>query len=315
MLPFEDAPYSIRDRLSEPLRRLATANVFVGTSSWKYPGWLDQIYSRQRYQVRGRFSKKRFEAECLREYAETFPIVCGDFSFYQFPSEAYWKQLFAGAPEALRFALKVPEEITAKVFPAHARYGARGGELNPSFLNAELLRTGFLQPLEPYRERISVLILEFGTFSRASYESVVPFAEDLARFLGSLPANFRYAVEVRNPEFLEEPYFSCLCDHGVAHVLNAWTRMPEISAQMRLSGAFPTEFTVARALLRRGRPYEEAVERFTPYDAVQDPNPAVRDSLKRLIQQTKEKRRTAYIFVNNRLEGNAPSTIEAILNE
>jgi len=36
-------------------------------------------------------------------YAETFPIVGGDFSFYQFPSDAFWSKLFASALAALRF--------------------------------------------------------------------------------------------------------------------------------------------------------------------------------------------------------------------
>ncbi len=37
----------------ETLRRqisaLAARGVYIGTSSWKYEGWLDQIYSRKRY--------------------------------------------------------------------------------------------------------------------------------------------------------------------------------------------------------------------------------------------------------------------------
>ena len=87
-----------RQRLRSRLTALAAQNIFIGTSSWKYEGWLGQIYSRHRYMTRGRFSQKRFNDECLSEYAETFPIVCGDFSFYQFPSESYWSKLFGSAP-------------------------------------------------------------------------------------------------------------------------------------------------------------------------------------------------------------------------
>jgi hypothetical protein len=42
------------------LRHLAVDKLFVGTSSWKYEGWLDQIYSPERYVAKGRFSAKRF---------------------------------------------------------------------------------------------------------------------------------------------------------------------------------------------------------------------------------------------------------------
>src|SRR5919198_4891903 len=83
-----------RERLASALRRLASENIWIGGSSWKYEGWLGQIYTRERYLERGRFSRRLFERPCLREYAETFPVVCGDFLFYQFPSEQYWQRLF-----------------------------------------------------------------------------------------------------------------------------------------------------------------------------------------------------------------------------
>src|SRR6266851_3909786 len=143
-----------RAELAARLHELSVNDIWIGTSSWKYEGWLEQIYSRDRYLSRGKLSKKRFEAECLAEYAETFPVVCGDFSFYQFPSPEYWHKLFASAPAGLRFALKAPEEVTAEVFPMHSRYGPRAGLRNESFLNAEALAALFLEPLAPYRERV-----------------------------------------------------------------------------------------------------------------------------------------------------------------
>jgi hypothetical protein len=69
-------------RLAPRLRSLAERGVFLGTSSWKYEGWVGSIYSRERYATRGKFSRTRFEAECLAEYSRTFPTVCGDFAFY-----------------------------------------------------------------------------------------------------------------------------------------------------------------------------------------------------------------------------------------
>ena len=118
----------IEQRLAGRLRALAAENIWIGTSSWKYPGWLEQIYSRERYLTRGRFSQKRFEAECLAEFAETFPIVCGDFSFYQFPTPEFWQKLFATAPAGLRFALKVPEEVTCGGFSEASALRATGGD-------------------------------------------------------------------------------------------------------------------------------------------------------------------------------------------
>ena len=82
-----------------------------------------------------------------------------------------------------------------------------------------------------------------------------------------------------------------------------------------MADAFPADFTVVRALLRQGRAYEDAVQQFTPYDRVRDENPEARESLRKVIQRMREERRAAYIFVNNRLEGNAPETIRAVTEE
>jgi len=309
---FDEPSEFDRQRLSARLAALASENIFIGTSSWKYEGWLGQIYRRDRYLTRGRFSQKRFNDECLSEYAETFPIVCGDFSFYQFPSEQYWRKLFGSAPTTLQFAFKVPEDVTVKQFPRHPRYGARAGDDNSSFLDAGLFQSAFLDLLAPYQPRVAVLILEFGHLPKQCFADTGAFLQTLDPFLAALPRDFRYAVEIRNPEFLSPEYFACLRSHGVAHVLNAWTRMPEIGVQMRLRDADTGDFTVARALLRRGRAYEEAVAKFTPYSHVQDPNPETRDALRLLIARARERHQPSYIFVNNRLEGNAPETIEAI---
>jgi uncharacterized protein YecE (DUF72 family) len=302
-----------REALRRKLSDLTAQNIFIGTSSWKYEGWLGQIYDSERYRSRGKFSQKLFEAECLSEYAETFPIVCGDFTFYQFPSDQYWRKLFNSAPGSLRYAFKVPEEITVKAFPSHPRYGPRAGATNESFLNGAMLQGAFLSLLEPYRAQIAVLIFEFGTFPKTCYSDVGAFLAELDPFLATLPRNFRYAVEIRNEDFLAPEYFACLREHGVAHVFNAWTRMPSLSEQIQMPEVFTADLTVTRALLRKGRPYEDAVAKFSPYREVQDPNPETRQALRDLIKHAREQREPSYIFVNNRLEGSAPGTIEAIV--
>jgi uncharacterized protein YecE (DUF72 family) len=312
---FDERPPFDRERLKARLDALAANRILIGTSSWKYPGWLGQIYSRERYLARGNFSQKRFESDCLAEYARTFPVVCGDFTFYQFPSETHWRKLFASVPETLGFAFKTPEQITARVFPLHPRYGAQGGTVNRSFLDTELLVENFLKPLDPYRDRVRTLIFEFGAFSPRSYANVREFVADLDRFLASLPGGFRYSVEIRNPEFLLPEYFACLARHGAAHVFNAWTRMPELGSQIAIPDAITADFTVCRALLSRGRAYADAVEIFSPYEIVQDPNPAGRQAIRELIDWAQENRRAAFIFVNNRFEGNAPGTVEAIVTK
>jgi len=312
---FDERPAFDRDGLARRLSGLAGQNIFIGGSSWKYEGWLGQIYSRERYLARGRFSKRIFESECLREYAEVFPAVCGDFAFYQFPTDDFWRNLFGQVPERFRFAFKVPEQITCRVFPAHDRYGPQAGKLNDAFLDSRMFQEMFLNPLLPYSAKTALLIFEFGTFSRSSFPTTADFLDRLDPFLASLPDAFRYAVEVRNPELLEKDYFACLRRRGVAHVYNAWSRMPELRYQIAIPDSATADFRVCRALLRRGRPYEQAVKQFAPYTEVQDANPEARESMRVLIGRAREDRKTLFMFVNNRLEGNAPMTILSITDD
>src|SRR5207245_11174765 len=79
------------------------------------------------------------------------------------------------------------------------------------------------------------------------------WAEELDGFLGQLPRDFRYAVELRNPELLDPLHGAVLGRHGVAHVFNSWTEMPPIGAPLELPWVVPANFTVAGALLRHGR--------------------------------------------------------------
>lgn len=102
------------------LDELARSGVFIGTSSWKYPGWCGQLYEEQRYLTRGKFTEAKFERECLTGYAQTFSTVCVDAGYYHFPSEKWIGGLCAQVPDHFRFGFKVTDEITIKKFPNHA---------------------------------------------------------------------------------------------------------------------------------------------------------------------------------------------------
>jgi uncharacterized protein YecE (DUF72 family) len=317
MLPGFDGPEPAPQaaRLGPKLKALADRGLFLGTSSWKYEGWLGSIYSPDRYATRSKFSKKRFEAECLAEYAQTFPVVGGDFSFYQFPSPSFWEKLFEESSPSLRFGLKVPEEITVPNWPGHARYGRRAGTVNEGFMDQSLFHEMFTWPLEKHRDRVAVMIFEFGTFARSTFPTAADFLARLDPFLGAVSKHFRFGVEIRNKEYLGPDYIATLRAHNVAHVFNAWTRMPELEDQIEMPGAFTADFSVTRALLAHGRSYEQAVETFEPYRSVQEPNPSARKALGKICERAWRTRQPAYVFINNRLEGNAPGTIEAVVDE
>jgi hypothetical protein len=75
---FETVPLGVTFTLAPKLRALADRKIYFGTSSWKYDGWLGSIYSQDRYLTRGKFSNAKFGQDCLSEYAEVFPTVCGE---------------------------------------------------------------------------------------------------------------------------------------------------------------------------------------------------------------------------------------------
>jgi uncharacterized protein YecE (DUF72 family) len=302
-------------RLAPRLRALAEKGIYFGTSSWKYPGWIGSIYSEDRYLTRGKVSKKKFDDTCLAEYARTFPTVCGDFAFYQFPSADYWARLFGATPPGFLFGLKVPENITVAKWPGHARYGKVAGEKNDDFLNADLFRNLFLKPLMPYNDQVGPLILEFGSFPKSVFPNPHDFYGAVETFLDGLPGDFRYSIEIRNADYLTPEYLDLLRDHNVAHVFNAWTRMPGLEDQSQLPDAYSADFTVVRALLKKGRDYEQAVETFEPYERIQEPNEGAREGMARIARDCLGRKIPAFLFVNNRLEGNAPGTIEAVADE
>jgi uncharacterized protein YecE (DUF72 family) len=138
------------------------------------------------------------------------------------------------------------------------------------------------------------------------------FADRLDEFFSAIPRDGQYAVEIRNDEFLTPMYFAVLREHGVAHVFSSWTRMPPLGHQLDLPGSITAPFIVARALLRPGRSYNEAVDTVAPYDRIREPNPKVRRDLVRLVEAAVKTRIPAYLLVNNRTEGSAPLTIAAV---
>ena len=223
--------------------------------------------------------------------------------------------MFEATPPGFLFGLKVPEDITVSTWPKHARYGQRAGADNQHFLDAKAFERFFTRLLVPHGDQVGPLIFEFGTFNKSTFPTPSDFMTGLGPFLAALPKGFRYGVELRNPEYLSPAYFDLLGSHNVAHVFNAWTRMPPLSDQVQLPGVFTADFTVVRALLSRGRAYEQAVKAFEPYREIREPNKSDRDGMKEIAKRSLAREKPAFVFVNNRLEGNAPGTIEAVIGQ
>lgn len=295
----------------DELRRLAArvpAFIRFGTSSWNYPGWQGIVYHRK-YPASGAVGKM------LEEYARypLFRTVGIDASFYRPLSAATWKAYAAVLPADFQCVSKVWQRITVHTFSGHGE-GGPAGTVNPHFLDPALFEREVLRPaLEAGGAAAGPFVFEIQAIPRRAGIGPDDFAALLDRFLGALPPDPRYAIEIRNPEYYTPAYRAVLREHRTAHVFNSWTRMPSIGEQLRAEDPITTDLVVVRALLRPGRLYEDAVDAFQPYDRIREESPEVRDDLLALLRLVEGRRVPAFIVVNNRLEGCSPATILAIM--
>jgi uncharacterized protein YecE (DUF72 family) len=291
----------------ERLRARIPPGVRFGTSTWNYPGWRGLVYHRD-------YGPKGAAARMLEEYA-SFPLfgTAGiDSSYYGPPTEAVLRSYAEHTPPDFPFVSKVWSQITVHAF-TKAQDSARAGKANPDFLNADLFVEEIYQPYERhFASHSGPFVFEFQTLAKSSGIDAEGFATRLDEFFSALPREGQFAVEIRNEEFLTPMYFAVLREHGVAHVFNSWTRMPPIGHQLDLPGSITGPFIVARALLRPGRSYDEAVDAFAPYDRIRERNPKLRRDLVRIVEAAVKARIPAYLLVNNRAEGSAPLTIAAV---
>src|SRR5918993_3632467 len=88
---------------SSPQATLAfvAERVFVGTSGYNYPEW------------RGTFYPDKFGTDkMLAYYAERFPTVEINYTFYRMPTEKLLAGWASATPDGFTFTLKAPRRIT-----------------------------------------------------------------------------------------------------------------------------------------------------------------------------------------------------------
>ncbi|MDC0358671.1 RNA 2',3'-cyclic phosphodiesterase [Oligoflexia bacterium] len=288
------------------------ANILLGCSTWTYPGWKGLVYQKD-YK-----SEKEFKNTCLEEYAvcPLFRTVGIDRTFYAPPTKDLLTQYATMVPDSFRWVSKVWERLTIPKYPAHARYGTQAGKENSDFLNARL----FINRMLPAYRSDSVLkhtgpfVFQFPTINKELLHKI-DFLNKLHAFLSALPTDFQYATEIRNPELLGQDYFGVLNTCSATHCFNHWNYMPSLKEQMQRAasaGGLKANFLVARLLTPRGVSYQQAVERFKPYDTLKHPNPTMRQDVVTFAKRAIKRNATAFIIVNNRAEGNSPLTINAI---
>jgi uncharacterized protein YecE (DUF72 family) len=285
--------------------------VRFGTSTWTYEGWQGQVYKKQ-------YAKSTFARECLGEYCQyqyhnepLFRTVGNDSTFYRPPTESQLRRYLNQIPEDFEMCFKVWEEITIPSYAKQPRYGPRAGQPNPRFLDAKLFNELVLTPYRDakFEPHTGPLLFEFQRHGLSTDE----FCTHLDRFFSQLPQDFRYAIEIRNAGLLGPEYHKILETHRVAHVYNHWSAMPALADQHARMGSFTAPFTVLRLLTPLKMTYEAAKKRAEPYNKIVGELPEMRRDTVNLVNQAIGEKRRAYVLVNNRSEGNAPLTVQALV--
>ena len=286
--------------------------ISFGTSTWTYEGWQGQVYKRQ-------YAKSRFAQECLGEYAQyqyngqpLFGTVGNDSTFYRPPTANQLRRYLNQIPEDFEMCFKVWEEITIPSYARQARYGAKAGQPNPKFLDAHLFIDLVLAPYRQakFEPHSGPFIFEFQRHGMSAEE----FVGKLDGFFADLPKDFRYAVEIRNAGLLGPLYRDMLAQHDIAHVYNHWSYMPPLAEQHKRMETFTAPFTVLRLLTPLKITYEAAKKRAEPYNRIVGELPEMRKDTVQLIRDAVADERRAYVLVNNRAEGNAPLTVQALVD-
>ena len=284
--------------------------VRFGTSTWTYEGWQGQIYKRE-------YAKTMFARQCLGEYCQylydgqpLFRTVGNDATFYRPPSANQLRGYLNQIPEAFEMCFKVWEELTIPAFAKQPRYGAKAGQPNPRFLDAALFKNLFLSPFHEARftKHTGPLLFEFQRHGLSAEE----FTGKLDAFFSAIPKDFSYAVEIRNAGLLGPLYRDVLEKHGVGHVYNHWSYMPPLAEQHERMERFTAPFVVLRLLTPLKMSYEAAKKRAEPYNKIVGELPEMRRDAVALIRQASGEARRVYAIVNNRSEGNAPLTVQAL---
>jgi len=157
--------------------------LYLGTQGYSYKDWVGTFYP----------ARVRPE-DYLAHYVEHFSAVELDSTFYGAPRPATVHGWYENTPPDFIFAAKFPRAIT------HSH----------RLINAEAETREFLEAMRGLREKCGPLVLqldhEFGPEGQPT----------LDRFLGSLPADFRYAVDFRHTGWLSSTTWDLLAKHRTA---------------------------------------------------------------------------------------------------
>lgn len=282
----------------------------VGTCSWKYDSWKGLLYDA---------GTKYHPDDYLVDYSRHLNTVEVDQWFWslfpagaRLPDEKTVRAYAASVPEDFVFTVKAPNAITLTHYYAKQpqRDASFANKPNDDFLSVGLLER-FLSALEPLAERLGPIMFQFEYLNKNKMPSKKAFLDRLSGFFSKAPVGYQYAVETRNPNFLDDSYFDFLRERGLAHVFLDGYYMPPIAEVFEQYNTRTAGFSIVR-LHGRGRDdMEKRTEK--KWTRIVEPQPdGIRTAVEIVKKNAAESIKT-YININNHYEGSAPLTAERFL--
>jgi uncharacterized protein YecE (DUF72 family) len=151
--------------------------------------------------------------------------------------------------------------------------------------------------------KLGPIVFQFPFFSRGTFRDRHEFLDRLLPFLKKLPADHKFAVELRNKAWLDTELANLLRDHRIALVLQDRSWMPNPS-ELKFD-PITADWTYIRWLVNR-----EEIEAVT-----QTSDKVVVDRVQELSSwvdfcyQIKNRGVTVYAYANNHYQGHGPATI------
>lgn len=273
---------------------LGWPGLYLGTSSWSFPGWEGLVY-RQSY------SPAELASQGLKAYSALglFRTVSLDRTYYKSMTESEFRHLAGQVPEDFRFVVKAPRDLLKPV----------DGRIELSAFSRH-----FLTPAaRGLGSRLGVVLLQFPPGTNADYNG--RFLKTLAPFLCALPKGLDYSVEIRDAEMLGEELTGVLHRAGISLCGSVHSALPNPDQQLLKVPPFPDTPLVFRWNIRPSLGYEDARNKFKPFRQLQSEDPARRHLLVKLIGRALRAGRRVYLTANNKAEGCAPLTLLKFLEE
>lgn len=291
--------------VDDAVRALAKARpdgLYLGTSSWSFPGWGGIVYDTP-------YDAGLLAREGLRAYANhpLLNAVSIDRTYYSSLSAEAFSRYAEQVPEDFRFMVKAPAVLTT---PWDPRTDVHAPADNPRYLDPALARTQWIEPArEGLGGRRGPLLLQFPPQGRRVTRMARTFAVRLAAFLSELPRDAGIVVELRDAELWTDETLSALRDHDARPCLSIHPRSPPLDRQRVLLAGFPPGPLTVRWNLAPALRYEQALEAFEPFDRIRAPDDATLEAVAGIVRASLHQRRRVLVIANNKAEGSAPLTL------